>query len=152
MYSPNEEGNITLQLNMGEGKSSVIVPMIACSIADGQRLVRVVVLKSLIPQMFQLLVDRVAGMANRRVAYFPFSRQINLQSAADMTRIKSLYKSCKKDAGVLLVQPEHILSAKLLSIEKILVSVTDQKSRDLASEALLLQRWLEENARDVGRE
>jgi hypothetical protein len=149
MYSPSVEGNITLQLNMGEGKSSVIVPMVACSLADGQTLVRVVVLKSLGPQMFQLLVDRVAGLANRRVAYFPFSRQINLQSAADMASVKSLYESCKKDAGVLLVQPEHILSAKLLSIEKILVSVTDRKSRELASGALQLQRWLEKNARDI---
>jgi len=149
MYSPSVEGNITLQLNMGEGKSSVIVPMVACSLADGQTLVRVVVLKSLGPQMFQLLVDRVAGLANRRVAYFPFSRQINLQSAADMTSVKSLYESCKVDASVLLVQPEHILSAKLLSIEKILVSSTDQKSRELASGALQLQRWLEENARDI---
>jgi hypothetical protein len=149
MYGPSVEGNITLQLNMGEGKSSVIVPMVACSLADGQTLVRVVVLKSLGPQMFQLLVDRVAGLANRRVAYFPFSRQINLQSAADMASVKSLYESCKKDAGILLVQPEHILSAKLLSIEKILVSVTDQKSRELASGALQLQRWLKENARDI---
>jgi Protein of unknown function (DUF3638)/Protein of unknown function (DUF3645) len=149
MYSPSVEGNITLQLNMGEGKSSVIVPMVACSLADGQTLVRVVVLKSLGPQMFQLLVDRVSGLANRRVAYFPFSRQINLQSAADMASVKSLYESCKKDAGVLLVQPEHILSAKLLSIEKILVSVTDRKSREIASGALQLQRWLEKNARDI---
>ena len=149
MYRPSAEGSVTLQLNMGEGKSSVIIPMAACSLADGQTLVRVVVLKSLVPQMFQLLVDRVAGLANRRVAYFPFSRQINLRSAADMASVKSLYENCKQDAGVLLVQPEHILSAKLLSIEKILVSVTDPKSRDLASAALRLQRWLEESARDI---
>ena len=149
MYSPSEEGNIALQLNMGEGKSSVIVPMAACSLADGRKLVRVVVLKSLVPQMFQLLVDRVAGLTNRRVAYFPFSRQINLQSAVDITRVSSLYESCKQDSGILLVQPEHILSAKLLSIEKLLVSVTDRKSRDLASAALQLQRWLERSARDI---
>jgi Protein of unknown function (DUF3638) len=57
--------NTVHQLNMGEGKSSVIVPMISTALADGRIFVRVVVLKSLSSQMFRLLVDRLSGLLNR---------------------------------------------------------------------------------------
>ncbi|KAK7434636.1 hypothetical protein VKT23_020102 [Stygiomarasmius scandens] len=61
MINPSNAANAVLQLNMGEGKSSVIVPLIASSLPDGQKLVRVVVLKALSTQMFQLLVDRISN-------------------------------------------------------------------------------------------
>ncbi|RDB23567.1 hypothetical protein Hypma_009273 [Hypsizygus marmoreus] len=67
MMSPTSNKNTVLQLNMGEGKSSVIVPLISSCLADGERLVRVVVLKPLAQQMFQLLVLRLSGLANRRI-------------------------------------------------------------------------------------
>ncbi|THH06264.1 hypothetical protein EW146_g9666, partial [Bondarzewia mesenterica] len=55
MIAPSSGENTALQLNMGEGKSSVIVPLVSAALADGTSLVRVVVLKSLSNQMFQLL-------------------------------------------------------------------------------------------------
>jgi hypothetical protein len=45
MISPRSNRNISLQLNMGEGKSSVIVPLVASTLADGSNLLRVVTLK-----------------------------------------------------------------------------------------------------------
>ena len=42
-----ETRNRLLQLNMGEGKTAVIVPMVIVALADGVRLVRVTVLSSL---------------------------------------------------------------------------------------------------------
>jgi len=47
-----------MQLNMGLGRSSVIVPIVAATLADRSKLARVVVLKSLSEQMFQLLVKK----------------------------------------------------------------------------------------------
>lgn len=49
---------MVLQLNMGEGKSHVIVPLVAAALADSKTLARVVVLKPLAGQMFHLLVER----------------------------------------------------------------------------------------------
>jgi hypothetical protein len=43
MMRPSSKGNIVLQLNMGEGKSSIIVPIVAAELADARKLVRVVV-------------------------------------------------------------------------------------------------------------
>ena len=39
--------NFFMQLNMGEGKSSVINPMVACALSNGQKLARCVVLTPL---------------------------------------------------------------------------------------------------------
>ena len=55
MISPSCGRSASFQLNMGEGKSSVIVPFVAASLADGSNLARIVTLKPLSNQMFQLL-------------------------------------------------------------------------------------------------
>ena len=47
MISPKSETNTVMQLNMGEGKTSVIVPLLCVSLADGEKLVQITVLKSL---------------------------------------------------------------------------------------------------------
>ena len=47
MMSPSSGANSVLQLNMVEGKCSVIISIMVAALADGKRLVRVVILKSL---------------------------------------------------------------------------------------------------------
>jgi len=132
------------QLNMGEGKSSVIVPMVAASLADGTKLVRVVVLKPLSTQMFRLLVGKLGGLINRRIFYMPFNRKIKVDSDVS-AQIRSLYEECLKSQGILLVQPEHILSFKLMGLEML----AHPETRGTANTLLDTQRWLEGNARDV---
>ncbi|KAH8792932.1 hypothetical protein DL96DRAFT_1828817 [Flagelloscypha sp. PMI_526] len=150
MCYPSIPGNVALQLNMGEGKSSVIVPFIACSLADGTKLARVVVLKPLSTEMFSTLVARVSGLSNRRVAYLPFSRQMLHHSQNIVQRLSCLHASCLTDGGILLSQPEHILSAKLLSVERILrFSSGDPGAKAQATDALALQHQLYETARDI---
>src|ERR1700735_1816195 len=109
MIVPTSGQNTVLQLNMGEGKSSVIVPMVAAALADGEKLMRVIVLKPLAGQMFQLLVERLSGLANRRIFYMPFSRSVKLE-VRHMQLIQALYNDCMRVGGILVVQPEHILS------------------------------------------
>ena len=72
--SPQSGENTVIQVNMGEGKSSVIIPIAAAALADGKQLVRVVVPKALTVQMFELLIARLGGLTNRPVYYLPFSR------------------------------------------------------------------------------
>lgn len=106
-----------MQLNMGEGKSSVIVPLVAINLANGDRLVCIVVAKPQSKQMRHTLIAKLGGLVNRRVFYLPFSRSIRL-SAAQVETVRQIIETCKKEGGVLLVQPEHLLSFKLMGIEK----------------------------------
>ncbi|KAK7442560.1 hypothetical protein VKT23_016158 [Stygiomarasmius scandens] len=147
MISPSNSSNSVLQLNMGEGKSSVIVPMIAASLSNGERLVRVVVLRALSNQMFQLLVDRLCGLANRRIFYMPFSRDLKV-NAELVSRIRSLYEQCMKEGGVLVVQPEHILSFRLMGIDFFLKD--DAKGLQSVERQLVdCHRWLSHHSRDI---
>lgn len=143
MISPSSGANSILQLNMGEGKSSVIVPIVATALADKKKLVRVVVLKPLSTQMFHLLLRKLGGLLNRRIFHMPFSRslKLNLQNAE---KIQTLCKECMDTGGILLIQPEHLLSMELIGPERLLAGDTL-----LGNKLFKIQQWLEQNSRDV---
>ena len=145
MISPRSGDNTAMQLNMGEGKSSVIVPIVVVVLADGEQLVRVIVPKALTTQMFHLLVDRLGGLTNRRIYFVPFSRSLEVdhQKAA---ALRDILSECMKERGVLVVQPEHVLSLKLVSVEKQLPNVKDTQ---VGPSLLGLQRWLHSRSRDI---
>ncbi|KAK7464063.1 hypothetical protein VKT23_006223 [Stygiomarasmius scandens] len=145
MMHPSNSKNSVLQLNMGEGKSSVIVPLIASALPDGQKLVRVVVLKALSTQMFQLLVDRLSGLPNRQIFYLPFSRDLQINVDVQNT-IQSLYDECMTRGGILLTQPEHLLSFRLMGIDRVL----DSRFAPEESQQLLNSySWLSRHSRDI---
>ena len=126
MISPTSKRNIAIQLNMGEGKSSVIVPLVVSTLANGSNLVRVVTLKPLSNQMFQLLVSRLSGLANRPIFYVPISRNLRKNTSV-FRNIRGLLERCVSEGGVLIVQPEHILSLRLMHID-ILLSHRNSKA------------------------
>ena len=134
-----------MQLNMGEGKSSVIVPISVAVLADGDQVVRVIVPKALTAQMFQLLVDRLGGLANRRIYFIPFSRSLEVNSQ-QVAALRELMVECMHNRGILVVQPEHVLSLKLVSVEKQLYEAEDGQVPALLLE---LQRWLHSRSRDI---
>jgi hypothetical protein len=133
---------------MGEGKSSVIVPLVASTLADGSKLMRVVALKPLVNQMFQLLVSRLSGLANRPIFYIPFSRNHRMTPPLVKT-IRGLYERCVAEGGVLVTQPEHILSQKLMHMDCLLMSNTNREKNAMARELGALQDWVAERSRDV---
>lgn len=130
---------------MGEGKSSVIVPISVAVLADGDQVVRVIVPKALTTQMFQLLVDRLGGLANRRIYFIPFSRSLQVD-AQQVVALRELMEECMQSRGILVVQPEHILSLKLVSVEKQLSQAQDDQVPALLLE---LQKWLHSRSRDI---
>ncbi|KAF8526784.1 hypothetical protein JB92DRAFT_2869478 [Gautieria morchelliformis] len=144
MMSPRGDQNTVMQLNMGEGKSSVIVPIISAALADGCKLVRVVVLKPLCTQMFHILKQRICGLANRRLYYLPFSRNVSL-GANNIRTICDMFKTCAQDGGVLLCQPEHILSFQLMGLHLL----CNTRETERASPFLTAQRWLDSKTRDI---
>jgi len=141
--APRSGENTTLQLHMGEGKSSVIIPMAASALANGDQIVRVVVPKALTTQMFQLLVDRLGGLPNRRIYHLPFSR-FHKFNQSDVNALFAILEECKHEGGILVAQPEHILSFKLMTVEKQL-----GQDKSTAAELLRTQQWLQSHARDI---
>jgi hypothetical protein len=133
---------------MGEGKSSVIVPLVAATLADGSNLARIVTLKPLSNQMYQLLLSRLSDLADRRIFYVPFSRNLKM-SASVVQSLSALYRRCVDDGGVLVVQPEHLLSQKLMCIDTLVTSQTDREKLPIARELKALQIWLAKVSRDV---
>lgn len=131
------------QLNMGEGKSSVIVPIIAAALANCQRLVRVIVAKPQAKQMLEMLVSKLGGLLDRPIFHMPFSRAVKAGSS-EMRGVQKLFQSCMEEGGVLLVQPEHILSFKLMGIERKIMGKDDVGSMILDS-----LTFLDANARDI---
>ncbi|KAG0693269.1 hypothetical protein DFH29DRAFT_985528 [Suillus ampliporus] len=143
MMSPSTGGNTSLQLNMGEGKSYVIVPLAAAALSDGHKLVRVIVLKSLSAQMFQLLVERLSGLAQRRIFYIPFSRSLSINSSK-VQMYRDLMQECLDTMGILVVQPDHILSFQLMAVDRQLPRHTEA-----AEDMLQTQLWLDNRTRDI---
>ncbi|MCJ1335347.1 hypothetical protein MMC09_000615 [Bachmanniomyces sp. S44760] len=143
MISPSSQENSVMQLNMGEGKSSVIIPMIITALADADQLVRVVVLKSLAKQMGYSLTQCLGGLVGRRLYQMPFSRKTPI-SIPMLDKLQTIYKECRLEQGVLLAQPEHILSFKLMGIERL-----SSAQSPIASTLMNIQEWLQRHCRDV---
>jgi len=143
MRNPPFGRNAVMQLNMGEGKSSVIVPIVAAALADGSQLVRVIVAKPQSKQMFQMLVSKLGGLLDRRVYHMPFSRSLRL-GEAEANAIGSIYRECMTNGGILLVHPEHILSFKLMGLECLISG-----KEAVGSSLLSTQEFFDTSSRDI---
>jgi hypothetical protein len=94
--------------------------------------------------MFHLLCRTLSGLTNRRIFYIPIDRSLRPDPVLAQ-RIHSLFVECMEAGGILLCQPEHILSFKLMAFE----ALSGSPSSPLSQSLLSTQRWLEEKARDV---
>jgi hypothetical protein len=146
MRAPPDGKNSVMQLNMGEGKSSVIVPIVSASLADGERLVRVVVAKPQSKQMMHTLISTLGGLIDRRVFYLPISRALQL-GTSEVLVVQRMLKTCKKEGGVLLVQPEHLLSFKLMGLERIWTD--GARAGTLGKQILSTYRDFDHASRDI---
>jgi hypothetical protein len=139
------EETFVLKLYLGEGKTSVIVPMLAVALANGKRMVRVVVLKPLLKMAQELLQSKLGGILNRTVHLLPFQRdfQPNIKNA-DLDKIRNTYIDCMNNRGVLITVPEYMLSFQLMGLER-------SKTNDSITAKKLLdtQQWLDQNACDI---
>ncbi|KAL8872321.1 MAG: hypothetical protein Q9174_002028, partial [Haloplaca sp. 1 TL-2023] len=143
MIEPSQSCNALMQLNMGEGKSSVITPLIATAIANGEQLARVVVLRSLTRQMQDTMIQRLSGLVRRPIYFIPFSRKTKANGAT-VQCIQDLYSRCMETRGVLIAQPEHMLSFKLMGRERLVSGILAD-----AKKLLETQIWLNDHCRDV---
>lgn len=104
-----------VQLNMGEGKTRVILPVLILHWAgrDGAgepSLLRITALKSLLHELYDLKHRHLgASVLLRRVFVMPFHRDVRLRPDA-IKQVISCLDFCRQSGGVVLVAPEHRLS------------------------------------------
>lgn len=143
MMSPASGCNSALQMNMGQGKTSCIIPMVASELADTKKLVRVIVPKALLLQTAQLLQTRLGGLLGREVRHVPFARKT--QATTDtMKAYYQIHNEIKTSSGVMVALPEHVLSFKLSGLQRL-----SDNNLDQAKQMVKIQRWLEKTCRDI---
>ena len=143
MIAPPSCSNSVLQMNMGQGKSSIIIPMIATVLANRNQIFRVIVPKPLLLQMGQLLQARLGALLGRIVKHIPFSRRSST-SVANIQAYWDLHQETLQAQGVILALPEHLLSFKLSGLQKLSSGKVEE-----AAFMMKVQSWLLSNFRDV---
>lgn len=161
----SETKHSTMQLNMGEGKTSCIVPILAAVLSNEQHVCQVTVLKSLFSTNLKSLRQYLGGMLGRRVYVFPCHRKLKISDHID--GMLEIYKECKQirgksilnyeqtairqffsifllKSGVIMSLPEYQLSFQLKISEAI---YKDQPK--IAEQFLTVQKWLDANVRGV---
>jgi hypothetical protein len=128
----NETRGAIGQLNMGEGKTRVILPMLVLHFARGEHVLRLCFLS-------QLLGDAVshfhrhlcASVLNRRIFVLPFNRDVQL-NVSQVEAIRLQLDLCRETKGCVCVAPEHRLSLLLKRLE-----LQDERASNGVSTAML---------------
>ncbi|KAI1287738.1 hypothetical protein F5Y03DRAFT_401935 [Xylaria venustula] len=136
-------GNGVLQLSMGKGKTSCIIPMVAAVLANGQSLSRVIVPKALIMQTAQTMQSKLGGLVGRQVDHFPFSRKTPTGKQI-LDLYAELHHRTRRSHGIVLTCAEHLLSYKLSGWQQFIDS-----KKSTAEQMIRFQEWLNTHCRDV---
>ncbi|KAL6705011.1 hypothetical protein ACN47E_007414 [Coniothyrium glycines] len=141
--APATGENAVLQLLMGKGKTSCILPMVASVLANKEQLNRVVVPRALLLQSAQVMQSRLGGLVNRQVIHIPISRKTPTNKRL-MTLYEGLLTHARANQATILTLPEHILSFKLSGIQQLCDNRTEE-----AATMIRIQEWLDKYCRDV---
>ncbi|KAG5190982.1 hypothetical protein JKP88DRAFT_275030 [Tribonema minus] len=163
-WAPSEHPEwLLLELEGGFlGKTSVILPMLAATLADGDNLMRITVPSPLFAAAMALLSDRLGGLLGRRLYTLPVRRDMDLGVAQVPARpipdslpvrrdmdhgantMLAVLRECRDRRGVLLILPEHRASLQLKQLDC-------ARRVDAAAAAALhaLLRWSSRHARNV---
>lgn len=143
IINPSSGSNSVLQMNMGQGKTSIIIPMVASVLADTERLVRIVVPKPLLLQTAQIMQARLGGLLGRTISHVPYSRKVS--TAPNITNAYvDVHKRSMRSAGVMITLPEHIMSFSLSGLQR----MADSK-RTHAVPMIEAQKWINSVSRDI---
>ncbi|KAK7996213.1 hypothetical protein PG991_015680 [Apiospora marii] len=143
IVAEGSSSNHVLQLNMGRGKTSVILPMAAIVLANKTRLARLIIPKALLLQTAQILQSRIGVLVNRPIMHIPFSRRTPTSSKM-ITSYEELHRKLMLSRGVMVTTPETVLSFKLSGLQQL----RDGNST-AASKMIGLQDWMTRSCRDV---
>eukprot|EP00808_Paulinella_micropora_P027362 g35199.t1 len=115
----NATGQV-LQLNMGQGKTSVIFPILCSffSSPEDDRVARLVVLDSLYESNLEALRIKLGFLLRLSIYVFPMERSISLKPDL-LKEITKQLEDVRKAGGVLLATTDHILSLSLRYMEQL---------------------------------
>ena len=117
MLKPQSNQHSLLQLNMGEGKTAVITPIVAAHLAYSKHsLVRIIVLPSLYNTNYSTLRYQLGRFLNHYIFTIPCARD----HVIDSTMLSSIYDSmkiAKKNGGIIVTVPEYLKSFQLKYFE-----------------------------------
>jgi len=119
------------------------MPMAAALLADGEKLMRIIVPKPLLHQTAQLMHSRLGGLLGRTIIHVPFSRRTRTDDEI-LDRYDALHQDVKTTSGVVLALPEHILSFKLSGQQQLSDGRIPQAKRMIG-----IQEWMSRTSRDV---
>lgn len=156
IIAPPTGGNSVLQMNMGKGKTSCIVPMAVAALSDGENLARLVVPKPLLLQTAQTVQARLGGLAGREVRHVTFSRRTPTGSAM-MDLYERLHHEIRHSRGLIIGTHEQLLSFKLSGWQRLVDATSTttttraekKKQKAAAAKMIQFQRWLEHTSRDI---
>ena len=81
------------QLNMGEGKTRVILPMLILAIKKPELLIRLHFLSPLLAEVYDYLHRNLtASLANRKLCLVPFQRDVVISEYDAMILLQSLLR------------------------------------------------------------
>jgi hypothetical protein len=126
-----------------QGKTCLIVPMLAISLANEDQLCRVTVLKSIFETNFNSLRHTLGGLLDQRVYSVPCRRDLAIEQAAP--DILKIYRDCMKNRGIVVTLPEHRLSFQLKGYDNAYRIGREPQAKSLID----IQRWMDENIRDI---
>ncbi|KAL9113483.1 MAG: hypothetical protein Q9227_002524 [Pyrenula ochraceoflavens] len=141
--APRSGSNSVLQMNMGQGKTSCVIPMAAVILANKKQLTRVIVTRSLLLQTAQLLQIRVGGLVGRRIIHIPFARKTS--TTPETTNLYgSIHLKAMRRGDLVIALPEHMLSFSLSGQQRL------TENRLLEATAMIhCQSWLQKVCRDI---
>ncbi|KAH8425541.1 DUF3638 and DUF3645 domain-containing protein [Aspergillus melleus] len=140
---PASGSNSVLQMNMGQGKTSVVMPMALCVLGNGKTLGRLIVPKSLLLQTAQTIQSRLGDLVGREVLHIPFTRKSPVEPAT-IQEYRLLHEEILQKSGIILTLPEHFLSFRLSGFQ----CLSDSKLKS-AGAILPTDSWLRRVCRDV---
>lgn len=143
IIAPESRVNTVLQLNMGKGKTSCIVPMAMAVIGDGRQLSRLIVPKPLLLPTAQMIQSRLGGLVGREIRHVPFSRRTNT-SPQTLQLYRDLHREMLETRGVVLIAPEHLLSYRLSGLRHL-----SSSNLETAREMVEFQAYLSSVCRDI---
>ncbi|UPX20197.1 uncharacterized protein EKO05_0010437 [Ascochyta rabiei] len=141
--APASGENSVLQLLMGKGKTSCILPMVAAVLANKQDLARIIVPCPLLLQSAQVMQVKLGGLVNREIMHIPFSRKTSRKTSL-MRLYRRLHSQMRDRGGVMVSLPEHLLSFKLSGLQQLA-----DGHLEISTAMVEMQEWLDVHTRDV---
>jgi len=133
-----------VQLNMGEGKTSVILPMLSAVLGDGDNLCRVIVPSALLRGNADSLALALGGLLRRNVWIVPCHRGLPF-SQEMLDALLARYQRCREEGAIVITTPESVLSFHLKLTE---LGYKDEDS-GVAQAAARIQRFVLQYGREV---